>query len=1488
MFSIYANDNLVYSDTYPNFNRKVSSPQFKMEVDAAGSLDFVLHVENSCYNTIQKMRTKIEVRRFDTPIWVGRVVEESIDFDNNKKLHCEGAFAFLNDTCQPIREFKNKTLSEIVTTILNTHNERYTSDIDKFRRVYFGGQSVIQADGNTERKIEYFATAYDYTIDAIKTILEKYECHCAIRMVYDEATGEWQNKLFLFKEYWDHSDQTIQFGKNLLDFTKKYNFSKIVTRLLPLAKTDRESPDEPVAVGTTLDLTQPLDYDPTTGYGILVTTSNNYVVDVARKTTCEPIQKNYEPDILQNTVTQNLQDQSYSYQRADGATTRIPYQHLRKPNTGRLNGKRLNLRRYLDTETNTYRYEPFTFIKMEDDGNLTVPSYVNIYPNSAFAGVLKADWNKVSESENEYIFAFYPWTKNTLYHRPAKLNDSLSDFVDIQNPDKMMKNYPYAATLFTDSSYNHTIDWAKPINYLYRRTDNKDITYVQDCYREIKDTLYELNQGCILPYRSFGINNRDVAYSERSTVTVIELDAAKYKYFYLSASQTGYRKFEQEAVYNPLVTIFKCKKNRNIWMDFKGYDDEGAPDGEHTHRHISYLDYSYGSSQSTTVQSFEESDALKGCEYWIWGNFSGDKCDLGILSDTDITRQAYNKNYLVLARVSVGRVVPINNSDQNACMSDDPNYSEGPNYYRGPFDWAAFYTEDNPDGELLHNCFAWNGPLMEDQASNIVTLDPDTYDFHKAIDNLSRCYEHKIDIGLSAQDLENYDRVLVVICSETPPSVNLITDEEAAQIITIGANTTSVPVDKQCPERYKYDSEGDWVRNTAVDINNIFDTTLGYGVMTPTDLGEVHASYWDYEHYNTFRLMNQSEYNYAKSLYESNPQTYPDVSLNIWENGQVNGIPHTESGAYNGNTVIKLASSNVDIETDKHWDKYRVTVYIVPASYEYTDASGNAIKEPSSVYLTTQMYGKSGTYAVFSMWRDNVDGSQDAGVWYNTNGPDHKRRLEILEYGKYINGITKYEKKKITMPFSKIQGAYCILVVGSYDTEPQLYMHDIAEQTKSSYITVSSVNNGDIYIDSRSNNLFRTDLEYGDIDIHTGLDSFIYETDRMRSIDDVVIPNDGFYNISTVSDDLIATIYIYRYNSTGTRYLYGVSTYTHFTDSTSIGYLHAGSVLRFVFRKQDSNFVELKDIEQFMLYILDNSVNVDKLVNAKVYVDNNAVIVDQQAVIPSGEPQDVTDVWDYRDRILVNPEPIEVSDQPKMVYINAILADYLRSTIVTEPSESYNTYMILCRLLTEGTYESDGVVNNIVYDTGDDQPFPVPDTRLIHDNAKRLYVAMCILHEYYDSEEGDVVSEFKKVGLGDISLSVVTKNTKHMKYQVPSGALDTYGIIEKKIEFEDANTPDELYDRAMDYLYAAQFNDMELSVSAIDLELLVPSMPLEEVTSLMVGESIRVVSWPHGLNRYFSISQISVTLDDAASMKFSLGYSNTDSLAKLFDKKRKD
>ena len=1470
MFSIYANDNLVYSDTYPNFNRKVTSPQFKMEVDAAGSLDFVVNVENSCYNDIQKMRTKIEVRRFDKPIWVGRVVEETVDFDNNKKLHCEGSYAFLNDTCQPIREFKNKTLSEIVTTILNTHNERYTSEIDAFRRVYFGGQSVIEADGSVERKIEYFATAYDYTIDAIKTILEKYECHCMIRMVQDTVSGEWQNRLFLFKEYWDHSGQIIQFGKNLMDFTKKYNFSKIVTRLLPLAKTDRESPDEPVAIGTTLDLTTPQDYDPTIGYGVLVTTSKNYVVDIYSGK-LEPLKKNYKPSVKQYTYNQSVHGSGYvgSYD----SDTVIGYQHLPSPNGGRINGKLLNLRRYYDQETETYKYEPFTFIKMGENGGYTIPDYVNIFPNSSFSMVLNTAWG--DNRRDAYPDTFWPWTHYCLYHRPL-LTDSLSDFSEGSPASgDLNHNYPYAGTKFSNSAYNHTIDWAKPLWYSFKNTgDGVKYNYYFSCHDTIKNALYDLNQGCILPYRDVYKYGTNLSYSEPSTVTVIELDASKYKYFYLSAARTSYKVWGSDSVSNPLVTIFKCKKNRNIWGDFKGYDDDG--DRENA------IYFGYRANETKQV---EEPQTVEGCEYWIFGNFSGNRIDPYVVSvDANIRNvEGWNNNYMVLARVSIGRVFPDPETDEcNECMGFEQGSSNGRLFYRGPFDWLAFYTEESSEsgGEYLHDCYAWNGPLKVDHDSNITTLDPDTYDFHKTID-VSRCYETKIDIGLSKEDLENYDRVLVVICSKTAPSVNLITDEEAAQIITIGANTNSVPVDKQCPERNKYNDSGSWIPNTspgAPGVDDIFDTAVGYGLMTPTDLGTNNASWYGYETYNAYRLMNQSEFLYVRSAHESDPTNNSDVTLNIIENGEV----HTDAqGLIPEDALIKRTSLEVDINTDKHWDKYRITVYIVPASYEYTNENNELVKEPSSVYLTTEMYGKSGTYAVFSMWHNNQNGTQDPGTWTNYG---HSRRLEAIEYGKYINGITKYDKKKIQMPFSKIQGAYCILVVGSYNTSPQLYMHDIEEQTKSSYITVASVNNGDIYVDSRSNNLFITDFEYGNIDPITGQDSFIYETDKMRTTDDIVIQSTGFYNISTASDDLIVTIYIYEYRN-DKKVLISTSSYQNFTNSKSIGFINSGSIIRAVFSKRSSDFIELKDIDQFMLYMLDNDVNVNKLAMAKVYVDDNEVVIDTEAAIPAGEPQDADDVWNYRDRVLVNPEPIDVSNKPRLVYLNGIMADYISSSMILSPPEAYNGYAIVYKLFIVEEYEENGEIKEKVTVS---QIGLLPDTYLIPDTAKQLYVAMYIMREYYDSEQEQRVFEYKKIGLNDISLSVVTRNPTKTRYQTPSGALDTYGVIEKKVEFDDANTPSELYDRAMDYLYAAQFNDMQLSVSAIDLELLVPSMPMEEVISLAVGESIRVVSWPHSLNRFFSISQISVNLDDASSMKFTLGFSNSDSLAKLFNKKRKD
>lgn len=275
MYSIYAGDELLYSDVYPLETRKVTSPTLKMGVDEAGSLEFTVSEVNKCYTKLLRMKTIITVKKFnptlgpngdEEAIWDGRILREDRDFYKNKKLYVEGALAFLNDSCQPIKEYKNKSLEQLVTDILKEH-----ADIvkDPARNLYWGGK----AESFTPPELEYWSTAYEYTIDSIKNLAEYLECHFVVRKDPDDGL----NKIYFFKEEYEYSKQSIIFGENLMDYTENYDLSKMATVLLPLCQTDRESADAPKIVGTDVDLTTQLDYDENRHYGVLLPLSNNTI-----------------------------------------------------------------------------------------------------------------------------------------------------------------------------------------------------------------------------------------------------------------------------------------------------------------------------------------------------------------------------------------------------------------------------------------------------------------------------------------------------------------------------------------------------------------------------------------------------------------------------------------------------------------------------------------------------------------------------------------------------------------------------------------------------------------------------------------------------------------------------------------------------------------------------------------------------------------------------------------------------------------------------------------------------------------------------------------------------------------------------------------------------------------------------------------------------------------------------------------------------------
>ena len=75
----------------------VSEPVLNMEANQAGSFECSVPRTNVCWGNLSLYKTVVEIEEDGEIIWQGRVTEITLDFDLNKKIHCEGELAYLND-----------------------------------------------------------------------------------------------------------------------------------------------------------------------------------------------------------------------------------------------------------------------------------------------------------------------------------------------------------------------------------------------------------------------------------------------------------------------------------------------------------------------------------------------------------------------------------------------------------------------------------------------------------------------------------------------------------------------------------------------------------------------------------------------------------------------------------------------------------------------------------------------------------------------------------------------------------------------------------------------------------------------------------------------------------------------------------------------------------------------------------------------------------------------------------------------------------------------------------------------------------------------------------------------------------------------------------------------------------------------------------------------------------------------------------------------
>jgi hypothetical protein len=243
-YDIYCDDKLMHSSVVPENEYKVIDPVLDLQDSAAGSLEFSLPPFNCMYGKCQMMMSTIRVERNGKEIWEGRPVSFKEDMWLNHPITCEGELAYLNDIYQVQAKYENVTLEQLIYGIIGVTDghidtsKGYNARAAANRR--FNVTSIASAKYGDDTLLT-ITIPFQSTLETINSICKTYGLHVYMDNRWDENGVKTRGICFRDDSgLGQNPTQKIEFGTNLVDYAKSYNFAQLVTAVLPLgAKSDK-------------------------------------------------------------------------------------------------------------------------------------------------------------------------------------------------------------------------------------------------------------------------------------------------------------------------------------------------------------------------------------------------------------------------------------------------------------------------------------------------------------------------------------------------------------------------------------------------------------------------------------------------------------------------------------------------------------------------------------------------------------------------------------------------------------------------------------------------------------------------------------------------------------------------------------------------------------------------------------------------------------------------------------------------------------------------------------------------------------------------------------------------------------------------------------------------------------------------------------------------------------------------------------------------
>ena len=238
----------------PRTDAQISAGTLKEESGQSPTLSLTIQPTHPLWDSFTRdavmlPNREVELVEFETGIVLfrGRVRAVSMEFDGSKKLTCEGAMAYLNDTT--VRPYKTYDTDEIECEVnapaeanklfewfIEQHNARVMNACEKFRIGVNAGVNF--------GKLQRGTGTGPATLKEMRDKLEK-ACGGWLRVRYD-ATGsiiDWLPDTGAAE-----ATQRVELGSNLLDLDTQVDGKDIYTAIVPVGKTGKGQDEHKVNV----------------------------------------------------------------------------------------------------------------------------------------------------------------------------------------------------------------------------------------------------------------------------------------------------------------------------------------------------------------------------------------------------------------------------------------------------------------------------------------------------------------------------------------------------------------------------------------------------------------------------------------------------------------------------------------------------------------------------------------------------------------------------------------------------------------------------------------------------------------------------------------------------------------------------------------------------------------------------------------------------------------------------------------------------------------------------------------------------------------------------------------------------------------------------------------------------------------------------------------------------------------------------------------